>query len=402
MMPGVTPLWGIKVLDLSRVLAGPVCCQLLAELGADVVKVERPGQGDDTRAWGPPYVPDGGPSAYFASANHGKRSIAVDLSQAGGIEVLEDLIRHADILVENFLPGAAAKYGLTPERLAELNPLLVSCSISGYGRTGPLSDLPGYDLVIQATSGLMAITGEPAGAPMKVGVAIADVITGLYAASSALSGLFARIAGRGGWAFDLSLFDCTLASLVNVAQSTLVTGQRPRRYGNAHAQIVPYEVFATADGHLVLAVGNDGQWRQFCQASGIAELGSHERFATNPLRVQHRGELIALLQPVMTSRKTADWQRLLEPAGVPHAAVVALDEALAEPLVAARQMVVPVRDSAGRAYRVLGSPIHWHGESPRKVTAPPALGEHTDEVLREWLAYNDARVRSLRQAGVVA
>ncbi len=402
MMPGVTPLLGIKVLDLSRVLAGPVCCQVLAELGADVVKVERPSTGDDTRAWGPPFVPDGGPSAYFASANHSKRSLALDLSQSDGIAVLEDLIRRADILVENFLPDAAAKYGLTPARLTELNPLLVSCSISGYGRTGPLADRPGYDLVIQATSGLMSITGEPDGAPMKVGVAIADVITGLYAAISTLAGLFARIAGRGGSAFDLSLFDCTLASLVNVAQSSLVTGQRPTRYGNAHAQIVPYQVFATSDGHLVLAVGNDGQWRQFCQVAGQANWANDPKFATNPARVEHRAELIALMQPILATRTTAAWRELLEPTGVPHAPVVPLDVALAAPQTLARELVVPVRDGAGREYHVLGSPIHWHDEPRRKVGAPPELGAHTDEVLRDWIGYDAARIQTLRQSGVVA
>lgn len=237
---------------------------------------------------------------------------------------------------------------------------------------------------------------------MKVGVAIADVITGLYAAASALSGLYARIAGRGGSAFDLALFDCTLASLVNVAQSTLVTGQPPIRYGNAHAQIVPYQVFATADGYLVLAVGNDGQWAQFCQAAERVELASDKRFETNPLRVQHRAELIAILQPLLRERTTADWRALLAPTGVPHAPVVPLDEALADPQTLARGMVVPVRDSAGRNYRVLGSPIHWHEEPRRTLAPPPALGEHTDEVLRNWIGYDAERIRALRTSGVVA
>lgn len=402
MMPGVMPLSGIRVLDLSRVLAGPVCCQLLAELGAEVVKVERPGRGDDTREWGPPYVPPDGPSTYYVSANHGKRSVALDLGKPEGLAILYDLIRRTDVLVENFLTGAAEKYGLTPYRLTELNPLLVSCSISGYGRTGPLADQPGYDLVIQAASGLMSITGEPDGTPMKVGVAITDVITGLYAAVSTLSGLYARIAGRGGSAFDLALFDCTLASLVNVAQSTLVTGERPVRYGNAHAQIVPYQVFETADGHLVLAVGNDGQWSQFCQLAQRADLAGDARFGTNPLRVRHRAELIVLLQPLLRTRTSADWQALLDPAGVPNAPVVPLDEALDAPQTQARKMVVPMQDSAGRSYRALGCPIHWQDEPRRTLLPPPALGEHTDAVLRDWIGYDRERIRELRSRGVVA
>lgn len=402
MMPGMRPLMGVCVLDLSRILAGPVCCQLLADLGADVVKIERPGRGDDTREWGPPFVPDGGPSAYYVSANRGKRSLALDLAQPGAKAVLEDLIRRADILVENFLPDAAARYGLTPARLAELNPLLVSCSISGYGRTGPLAATPGYDLVIQATSGLMSITGEPDGAPMKVGVAMADILTGLYAAASAMAGLYARVAGRGGTAFDLALADCSLASLVNVAQSALITGQRPTRYGNAHPQIVPYEVFATADGYLALAVGNDAQWRQFCSACGETALGAEEHYATNPQRVELRQELIPRLEAILRRRTTDEWRMRLAPTGVPHASVLPLDETLNDPQVLAREMVTSVTDSAGRTYRVLGSPIHWDGEPRRATAPPPAIGEHTDAVLRGWCRYDDDRIRQLRAEGVVA
>ncbi|HEV3005733.1 MAG TPA: CoA transferase, partial [Pirellulales bacterium] len=274
------PLAGLKVLDLSRVLAGPVCTQLLADLGADVVKVERPGAGDDTRQWGPPFLDGDGPSGYYLSCNRGKRSLALDLNHPEGREVADDLIRRADVLVENFLPDSLARLGLGPERLKQLNPKLVSCSISGYGRTGPLAAVPGYDLMMQASAGIMSITGEPEGAPMKVGVAISDVLTGLYAAASVLAGLYANLAQSaddGGpqssqaWAFDLALADCTLASLVNVVQGTLLTGERPQRWGNAHPQIVPYEVFATSDGHIVLAVGADRQWERFCLAVGRDE-----------------------------------------------------------------------------------------------------------------------------------
>ncbi len=396
------PLSGVRVLDLSRILAGPVCCQLLADLGADVVKVERPGTGDDTRQWGPPFVDDDGPSAYYLSCNRGKRSLALELGCHAACEVLDDLVGRADALVENFLHESLPKLGLTHERLKKLNPRLVSCSISGYGRSGPFADRPGYDLVIQAMAGIMSITGTPEGEPMKVGVAISDVITGLYAAASVLAGLFARGSAQNGWAFDLALFDCTLASLVNVAQSALVTGERPRRFGNAHAQIVPYEAFATADGHLVLAIGNDGQWQRFCRAVGRDDWAADARFRTNPLRVENRHELIARLKELMRARRTDEWLRLLGKAAVPHGPVLALDEIIASPQVAARQMVAPATDRDGRQFRMLASPVHWRGEPPRVTRTPPALGEHTDEVLRDWLAYDDARIARLRESRAIA
>jgi crotonobetainyl-CoA:carnitine CoA-transferase CaiB-like acyl-CoA transferase len=388
------------VLDLSRVLAGPVCTQLLADLGADVVKVERPGEGDDTRQWGPPFL-EGGPSGYYLSCNRGKRSLALDLHHPAARPVLDDLLRRADALVENFLPDSLAKLGLSPDRLREVNPRLVTCSISGYGRTGAAAGLPGYDLVMQASSGIMSITGEPAGAPMKVGVAITDVITGLYAAASLLAGLYGRQQGGPCLNFDLALADCTLASLVNVAQATLLTGERPRRWGNAHPQIVPYEAFATADGHLVLAVGADRQWQRFCQAVGKNEWATDERFRTNPARVQHRDALIALLRPLFAEQTDAAWQALLTKAEVPHSRVLPLDEVLRSPQAAARQMVLPVRDAAGREYKLLGGAVHWQDEPPRQAVAPPELGQHTDEILRDWLSYGQERIDELRRARAV-
>lgn len=397
-----SPLQGVRVLDLSRVLAGPVCCQLLADLGADVVKVERPGTGDDTRQWGPPFLGEDGLSAYYLSANRGKRSLALDLSHADAGALLDDLIRQADVLVENFLPASLEKFGLTPERLAELNPRLVVCSISGYGRTGPQANVPGYDLVIQAGSGLMSITGEPDGQPMKVGVAITDVICGLYAANSALAGLYAREQTQTGAAFDLALADCTLASLVNVAQSALITGQRPARFGNAHPQIVPYEAFDTADGHLVLAVGNDAQWQRFCKAVGNDAWSEDVRFTTNPLRVKHRAELIELLVPLFSTRSTAAWCQLLTTAEVPHGPVKCLDEVLTDPQFAAREMILDAKDSQGREFPLLAGAIHWQGEPPRTAACPPELGQHTDEVLSEWLQLDAKRIAALREYGVVA
>ncbi len=406
------PLGDVRVLDLSRVLAGPVCCQVLGDLGADVVKVERPGAGDDTRHWGPPFLDDdssggddpngNGPSAYFLSCNRNKRGIAIDLEQDSARDVLDGLIRRADVLVENFLPAALAKFGLNPDRLHTLNPELVVVSISGFGRTGPLADAPGYDLMIQALAGLMSITGERDGVPMKVGVAISDVLTGLYAAISALSGLHGRGRGLGGAECDLALADCTLASLVNVVQSTLVTGQRPRRYGNAHPQIVPYEAFATADGHLVLAVGNDRQWQRFCRAAGRDDLAADERYATNPDRVRHRDVLIAELQREFAQRATEAWRQRLSDADVPHAPVVPIDEGIATPQTQAREMVQTVTDNAGRTFRVLASPIHWNGLPSLPVAAPPALGEHTDAVLREWLGFDADEIARLRDCGAIA
>ncbi|MBS0210433.1 MAG: CoA transferase [Planctomycetes bacterium] len=401
------PLAGIRVLDLSRILAGPVCTQVLADLGADVVKIERPGQGDDTRHWGPPFVAglaDGsrGPSAYFLSCNRNKRSLALDLASAAGREVLDGLVGRADVLVENFLADSLPTLGLTPDRLRQLNPRLVCCSISAYGRQGPLAGVPGYDLMIQAGSGLMGITGDAAGAPMKVGVAITDVLTGLYTATSALAGLLARERGQPARAFDLALADCTLASLVNVAQSTLLTGQRPQRWGNAHPQIVPYEVFPTADGYVVLAIGADRQWVRFCQRVGRDEWTTDVRFATNPARVEHRTVLVPLVDHVMRTRTTADWQQALTEAEVPHTVVVPLDQAVHAPHVVARQMIHTVTDRAGRSYQLLGSPIHWSDAERAPPSAPPELGEHTDEVLIEWLGYTPAQITTLRQQNVIA
>lgn len=400
--PSTAPLAGVRVLDLSRVLAGPVCCQVLADLGADVVKVERPGAGDDTRAWGPPFVADGGTSGYFLSANRGKRSLALDLSHASAREIVDGLVARADVLVENFLPDSLERLQLTPARLTQLNPGLVIVSISGFGRTGPLANEPGYDLVIQAAAGLMSITGEPEGQPMKVGVAITDVINGLYAAISALAGLWDRARSGHGRAFDLALFDTTLASLVNVAQSSLLTGRRPQRFGNAHPQIVPYETFATADGHLVLAVGNDAQWRRFCRAVDREDWADDAKYATNPVRVENRADLIPLISKLMGERTTDAWRTLLNAANVPHGPVMAIDEALAHPQTAARRMVHDVEDGSGRSFKILGSPIHESGVADRQPQAPPELGQHSDEVLRDWLGFGPTQIAVLRGDSVIA
>jgi crotonobetainyl-CoA:carnitine CoA-transferase CaiB-like acyl-CoA transferase len=406
MAQSATLLNGVRVLDLSRVLAGPFCCQLLADLGADVVKVERPRLGDDTRQWGPPFLAAEGPSAYYLSCNRGKRSLALDLARPESRGVLDDLLRTADVMVENFLSASLVKLGLEPGRLAALNPRLVRVSISGFGRTGPAADLPGYDLTVQASAGIMSITGPSEGPPMKIGVAITDVLSGLYAATAALAGLFARdrkssTAASGIGAFDVALADSTLAALVNVVQGVLVNGERPRRWGNAHPQIVPYEAFATADGYMVLAIGNDGQWQRFCAAMGRDAWAADSRFKTNPSRVANRDELIPLLAGLMKTRPTAEWQTVYKTAEVPCSPVLAIDEVLKTPQVAAREMVQYVTDAAGRRIAVVAAPIHYDGQSVCSPQAPPDVGEHSEEILSQWLGYDGLRIGELRRAGVV-
>src|SRR5437868_1988782 len=297
------PLNGVRVLDASRILAGPFCGQLLGDLGAEVIKVERPGQGDDTREWGPPWL---GPlSAYYLSCNRNKRAISLDLSQPEGVALLHDLARHSDILLENFRADSAVKLGLDPARLHQVNPRLIICSISGFGRTGPMRELAGYDYAVQALSGLMSITGPAGGPPSKVGVAVTDILTGLYAATAVLACLHARRQTGHGYAIDLALLDCAVAAQVNVAQAFLTSGEIPPRQGNAHLQIVPYQLFATADGWMVLAVGNDGQWRHFCAGAADPDLSRDERFATNSQRVERRGELVPRVEAILKRLPTA-------------------------------------------------------------------------------------------------
>jgi crotonobetainyl-CoA:carnitine CoA-transferase CaiB-like acyl-CoA transferase len=377
---------------------------VLADLGAEVIKVERPGAGDDTRHWGPPFL--GQFSAYFLSVNRGKRSVAIDLNQPAGRQVVDELIARCDVLLENFLPHTAATFGLTAERLAQLNPELVVCSISGFGRTGPCRDVPGYDFVIQALSGLMSITGEPDGEPMKVGVAIADVLTGLYAAVSVLAGLVRRHRLRRGCHFDLALLDCTVASLVNVVQGHLITGRSPERYGNAHPHIVPYQCFRTADGYLVLAVGNDRQWQRFCRAVDRDDWAGDPSYATNPARVEHREQLVAEIAPLMAARPTAEWIDRLSEHEVPHAPVLGLSEVVAQAQVRARGMVHSSHTPAGDRFETIASPIRGTGPNapPAPHTSPlppPALGEHTDEVLAELLNYDAEKLRALRESGAI-
>jgi crotonobetainyl-CoA:carnitine CoA-transferase CaiB-like acyl-CoA transferase len=393
------PLQGVRVLDASRVLAGPLCGQILGDLGAEVLKVERPGQGDDTRAWGPPFA---GPlSAYYLSCNRNKRGLTLDLAQAEGIHVFHQLVQRSDILLENFKAASAEKLGLSPEKLLAVNPRLIVCSISGFGRTGPLSELPGYDFAIQALSGLMSITGPVEGPPCKVGVAVADVLTGLNAAVAVLACLHARQTSGHGYVIDLALLDCAVAAQVNLVQAYLTSGQVPARQGNAHLQIVPYQAFATADDWLVLAVGNDTQWRRFCEAAERPDLGKDPRFARNVQRVAERETVVPLIAQVMKQWPSAEWQRRLLAAEVPHAPVWNYAQLFAQPQTAARGLRVTVRDPQGNAVDLVGSPFHIAGATLPAATMAPALGQDTETVLRDWLSYDAGRVAELRQRKVV-
>ncbi|HEY7425581.1 MAG TPA: CaiB/BaiF CoA-transferase family protein [Gemmataceae bacterium] len=395
---GQGPLTGIRVLDASRVLAGPFCGQMLGDLGAEVLKVERPGGGDETRAWGPPFA--GAFSAYFLSCNRNKRGLTLDLAHPEGRQLFHELARRSDVLLENFRADSAERLGMSPAQLLAEHPRLIVCSISGFGRTSSQRDVPGYDFAIQALSGFMSITGPVEGPPCKVGVAVTDVLTGLYAAVAVLACLQARHRSGHGYAIDLALLDCAVSAQVNVVQAYLTSGALPARQGNAHLQIVPYQLFATADSWLVLAVGNDGQWQRFCRAAERPDLAAEERFTTNTLRVQNRRTLVPLVEALMRTRTTASWEERLRRAEVPHAPVWSYADLFAQPEMAER-LRVTVRDPAGQPVDLVASPFHLIGATMPPPAAPPALGQHTDEVLMQLLGLTAERVRQLRQEGVI-
>jgi crotonobetainyl-CoA:carnitine CoA-transferase CaiB-like acyl-CoA transferase len=376
---------------------------VLGDLGAEVIKIERPGSGDETRGWGPPFL--GHHSAYYLSCNRNKRGITLDLSDPEGRTLFYELARRSDVVLENFRADSAVRLGLSPAQLLKVQPRLVVCSISGFGRTGPLKDAPGYDFAIQALSGLMSITGPVEGPPCKVGVAVTDVLTGLYAAVAVLACLNARARSGHGYAIDLALLDCAVASQVNVVQAYLTGGAMPPRQGNAHLQIVPYQLFATADGFLVLAVGNDGQWQRFCRAADASDLGADPRFATNPQRVEHRDELVPQVEALLRSRSTAAWEEALRQAEVPHAPVWTYAELFSHPQAAARGLRLTVHDPQGRPVDLVGTPFSLSGEGPEATlpnpTMPPALGEHTDQVLQGILGLGVERIAELRRRGVI-
>lgn len=389
----------IRILDLSRVLAGPYCTMVLADYGADVIKVEEPEAGDGTRAWGPPWVGD--QSAYFLAANRNKRSITINLKTLEGQQIAHELAAHADVVIENFKVGGAAKLGLDYATLAARNPRLVYCSITGYGQTGPYKDRPGYDFIIQAQGGVMSITGPEQGEPYKVGVAIADITTGLFAATAILAALRERQRSGKGQAIDVALLDAQIAWLANVAQNYLATGEPPARYGNAHPSIVPYESFPTADGYIAIGIGTDAQYRKFCAAVGRLDLAEDVRFATNAARVTHRTALIPHLQAILRTRTTAMWLELFNTLGIPAGPINDVATALEDPQVQARGMVQAIEHPTVGTIKVLG-PVAKFGRTPATVRlAPPPLGYHTEEILRDWLGYDAARIASLRQRGVI-
>jgi crotonobetainyl-CoA:carnitine CoA-transferase CaiB-like acyl-CoA transferase len=389
----------VRVLDASRVLAGPLCGQVLGDLGAQVVKVERPGSGDETRAWGPPFV--GTTSAYYLSCNRNKRSISIDLSRPEGVQLLHDLARQSDVLLENFLPATARKLGLDPQRLLAINPRLIVCSLSGFGRTGPRHDQPGYDFAIQALSGLMDITGPPEGPPTKVGVAVVDVLTGLYASTAILACLHARSESNHGYAIDLALLDCAVAAQVNVLQAYLASQRPVARVGNAHLQIVPYQLFKTSNGWIVLAVGNDSQWQKLCAVADLGQLAFEERFRKNADRVRHRHELLPILEQHFQRESTEAWEKKLLAGEVPHAPVRDYATLLSDPQAAARGLRLTVKNPHGQPIDLIGSPFHIEGMQPVEHRFPPELGADTDAVLREMLGLNEENIDQLRKRGVI-
>ena len=400
----------IRVLDLSRVLAGPWCTQNLADLGAEVVKVERPGSGDDTRAWGPPWLRDAegrdtGESAYFLSCNRGKKSLALDIAHPEGSRIVRELARHCDVLVENFKVGGLAKYGLDWDSLRAINPRLVYCSITGFGQSGPSAGRPGYDFIVQGMGGLMSVTGErdgaPGGGPQKVGVAVADLFTGMYATVAVLAALTFREKSGQGQHIDLALLDAQVAMLANQNMNFLVSGQAPERLGNAHPNIVPYQTFATADGHLILAVGNDAQFRRFCELAACSGLADDARFASNPARVAHRAALIPLLDPILRSRTTQDWVGALETAGVPCGPINRLNEVFEDPQVRHRGLRIDLPHPTAGSVPQVASPIRLSATPGECASTPPLLGQHTREILREWLGLPDAELARLRDDGVI-
>ena len=382
------PLAGLRILDLSRILAGPTCTQLLGDYGAEVIKIERPGAGDDTRQWGPPYVTDQdgretNESAYYLSSNRNKYSVAVDITAPEGQEIVRKIARHSDILIENFKLGGLAKYGLDFASLAEVNPSLIYCSITGFGQTGPHAHRAGYDILAQGYGGMMSLTGEPDGTPVKVGVGIADVMCGMYATSAILAALHHREKTGEGQHIDIALVDSQIAWLINEGVNYLTSGEVPVRRGNQHPNIAPYQVFAAADGHLIVAVGNDGQFQKFCALLDHPELAEDPRFRTNPDRLANREALVAALEAIIATREKGPLLAAMEAAKVPGGPINRMDEVFASDQVAAREMKISVPHATGEV-DLIGNPVKFSRTPVTYRKGPPTCGEDTEEVLR-WL-----------------
>ncbi|WP_229505843.1 CaiB/BaiF CoA transferase family protein [Massilia genomosp. 1] len=400
----------IRVLDLSRVLAGPWCSQNLADLGADVIKIERPGVGDDTRAWGPPYARDAdgndtSEAAYFLTANRGKRSVTVDIATPEGQALIRDLAREADVVLENYKVGQLKRYGLDYDSLKEIKPDLVYCSVTGFGQDGPYAHRAGYDFLIQGMGGLMSVTGErddlPGGGPQKAGVALTDLMTGMYATVAVLAALTHRDRTGQGQYIDMALLDTQVAMLANVGSNYLNSGKAPKRWGNAHANIVPYQTFACADGHLIVATGNDGQYRKFVEAGGRDDLLTDPRFATNPLRVQHRDVLVPLLAQMVKTRTRDEWIAQLEAVGVPCGPINDVGEVFENEQVKARGVAIEMDHPAAGKVKLVRSPMKLSLTPAQADLPPPMLGQHTDEVLRDLLGRSEEEIAALRAKGAI-
>ena len=390
---------GIRVLDLSRILAGPICTMMLGDLGAEVIKVERPGTGDDTRTWGPPF--SGGESAYYLCCNRNKKSITVNLRDPGGQELIREIAKSADVLVENFTPGLMKRFGLDHETLRELNPKLVYCSITAYGQDGPYRDRPGYDMVLSAVGGLMWITGERDGTPCKVGVAITDVLTGVHASNAITAALLWRERSGKGQYIDCSLLDAQVAGLANIASNYLVAEREAMRWGTAHESIVPYQVFPTLDRPIAIAVANQKLWEGFCQAIGREEWTCDPRFESNPKRVENRDALLPLVAGEFEKRSCGEWMKLLVSAAIPCGPVNNMESLFTDPQVRHREMIAEVPHPTIGTLRLTGVPVKYSSTPGTIRLAPPLLGEHTDEILSSVLEYSPDRIDALRRNGIV-
>ncbi|MBI4207754.1 MAG: CoA transferase [Betaproteobacteria bacterium] len=404
------PLTGVRVLDMSRILAGPWAGQVFSDLGAEVIKVERPGKGDDTRGWGPPFLKDRSgaetaESAYFLCTNRGKKSIMLDIAMPEGQQIVRELAQLSDVLLENYKVGDLARYGLDYAALSALNPRLVYCSITGFGQTGPYRERAGYDFMIQGMGGLMSFTGErddlPGGGPQKVGVAIADLMTGMYSTVAILSALHERQSSGKGQYIDMALLDTQVAWLANQNANYLIGGQVPGRLGNAHPNVVPYQTFHTRDGDLILAIGNDSQFARFCEAAGIPGMAKDPRFVDNAARIANRDACEAAIAPAIRKKTTAEWAELLEPLGVPCGPINRLDEVFANPQVQHRGLKVEVPHPLAGSVPLVANPIKFSRTPLRYDTPPPLLGQHTEEILSGLLGKTEAEIAALRGAGVI-
>jgi len=400
----------LRILDLSRVLAGPWCTQMLADMGAEVIKVERPGAGDDTRSWGPPYLKDGkgrdtSEAAYYLSCNRGKKSVTLDIAQPEGQDIVRRLAAISDVFLENYKVGDLARYGLGYEDLKKINPALVYCSISGFGQTGPYRLRAGYDFLVQGMAGFMSITGEaderPGGGPQKAGVAVTDIMTGMYAAVALLAALAHRDQTGEGQYIDMALLDVGVGMLANMNLNYFTTGTAPKRWGNAHANIVPYQVFAASDGHLILASGNDTQFRKFCDVAGVPELAADERFASNDARVRNRELLVPMLEKMIVKRRRDDWVAALETAGVPCGPINTLEQVFEDPQVRHRELKVEAPHPLAGSVPMVRTPIRFSATPIEHHVPPPLLGEHTDEILGKLLRMSAEEIAGLREKRVV-